>query len=142
MNWFPVIAGAILMALILVPLHEWDVYRIEVAQEQVLKDQVTFDIKQCDKNTQPAIASDSNALQTCTNNLNVCLGKLSNATVCVPIIKHTCNAKTVKSPASGPTFGITSGAIDAHNIFCDQQVDSLNSAKDWAVECLKNGTCQ
>lgn len=143
MNYFPLIAGAVLMALILVPLHSWDVYRIEAKQEQAIKDQVTFDIKQCDKNTKPAIVSDSNEVKTLTDNLNTCLGKLSNTPTCVPIIKHTCGVKTTPSTASRPAdFGLTSSAIDAHNIFCDQQIDSLNSAKTWAVECLKNGTCQ
>lgn len=143
------IVGIIIAAAILIPLHFWIVDGIKIAdkanQDAAVKAQTTFDIQQCADNTKPATESDSNEVQNLTNSLNACLGKLRDtaaASACVPVHNNTGKPKAAKGGVARPRSGLTQGSIDAANIFGRAQVDSLNSAKDWATACLANKTCQ
>ncbi len=141
--WLSAAAGAIVALIIGYMAHSLDINRIEAKQESAIEAQKTADITQCNKNTQPAIVSDSDALQSCNNNLNACDNLLrQQPATCVPVYRAASCTKTANSAALRSSYGLTSGAIEAHNSFCKSQIEYLNSAKTWAIQCQKNGTCQ
>lgn len=138
--WLSASAGAIVALIIGYMAHSIDVSRIEAKQESAIEAQKTADNSQCDKNNQPAIVSDTDALQSCNNNLTACDNLLHQRPTCVPVDHPASCTKTANLAAAG--FGLTSSAIQAHNLFCRNQIDQFNNAKNWAIECIKNGTCQ
>lgn len=115
MNWASVIAGAVIVALILVPLHEWDVYHIETVNAQKIKDQVTFDIKKCEADKK-ITEGQNDDLKGKIIDLGdqLAAAKLRIGTRCiVPVTKSTgqCNGANSDSKLSRSNVGVTSDAL-------------------------------
>lgn len=141
--WPSAIIGFVVATILAIGIHELIVDSMERQQTAAIEAQKTADLTTDTKYTQPAIASDSDALQSCNTNLDACNNLLQHApTTCVPITHVAECTKTAQSAASRPSFGLTAAAIEAHNLTCRNQIGQLNNAKDWATACIKNGTCQ
>lgn len=139
--WPSAIIGFVIATILGIGIHELIVDNMEMDQAAAIQEQKTADIQECSKTTQPAIVSDTDALQSCNNNLNACDDLLQHQpATCVPVSINTSCTKTANLAAA--RLGITSTAITAHNLFCRNQIEEFNSAKTWAIQCLKNGTCQ
>jgi hypothetical protein len=102
---------------------------IEAKHKEALAAQVIFDITQCSNSKQPAKEANNESEKNNTDLLNQCLSKLHKPAKCVHVSRTPGSAET----AANADTGLTSAAIEEHNILCRKAVNDLNIAKTWGA---------